>query len=313
MTLTRRRVQVLLGLLWLLDAALQYQPYMFTRSFATQVLAPAAAGNPSWVAGPVHWSAQLTAGHPILLNAVFATVQLLIALGLFYRRTVKVALIASFGWSLGIWCAGEGLGGLLTGALSPLDGYPGAVILYAVIAVLVWPRSKDTDVRPSIADSSPLRRTGAVLVWAVLWLGAAAETIWPTARTGVAEGIRSMTDGEPGWLAAINRSVSDAAHGHSVGIAIALTLLFVVIAAAPLLPTTAARATLLAGILLSLAIWAIAQDFGEILTGTGTDPNSAVLLALLATCYWPRRTMPPLPAYPRDHDVPVTSRVPQPT
>jgi hypothetical protein len=80
---------------WLLDAVLQFQPYMFTRDFATQTLAPSAAGNPAWAADPVNWAADLVAGHPVLLNSVFATVQLLPALGLFWRRTGRVTLAAS--------------------------------------------------------------------------------------------------------------------------------------------------------------------------------------------------------------------------
>ena len=49
----RRRPQIALGLAWLLDAALQYQPYMFTRAFATQVISASAAGSPHFVASPV--------------------------------------------------------------------------------------------------------------------------------------------------------------------------------------------------------------------------------------------------------------------
>jgi len=44
---TRRGVQVSLGVLWLLDAALQLQPYMFTSDFANQVLAPTGQGQPA--------------------------------------------------------------------------------------------------------------------------------------------------------------------------------------------------------------------------------------------------------------------------
>jgi hypothetical protein len=40
--LTCRRLQVALGLIWLLDAALQYQPFMFGRGFATDVVLPSA-------------------------------------------------------------------------------------------------------------------------------------------------------------------------------------------------------------------------------------------------------------------------------
>ena len=95
----RRRLQLTLGVLWLLDAALQYQPYMFSRAFATQTLAPTAQGNPAPVARSITWSAGLIDDHVVVANAVFATVQLLLALGLFWRRTVKAALVGSVVWS----------------------------------------------------------------------------------------------------------------------------------------------------------------------------------------------------------------------
>ncbi len=47
------------------------------------------------------------------------------------------------------------------------------------------------------------------------------------------------------------------------------------------------RSGLILAIVVSLAIWVIAQDFGEIATGTATDLNTGPLLALLALCYWP--------------------------
>ncbi len=52
----RRGLQVALGLVWLLDAALQYQPYMFTRAFpGHDARAVGAAGEPGIRAGPVRW------------------------------------------------------------------------------------------------------------------------------------------------------------------------------------------------------------------------------------------------------------------
>ncbi len=41
----RRILQIVLGVIWLVDAALQFQPYMFTRSFVTGVLEPSAQGR----------------------------------------------------------------------------------------------------------------------------------------------------------------------------------------------------------------------------------------------------------------------------
>ena len=125
----RQRLQVALGLLWLADAALQYQPYMFTPGFVTHTLAPTAAGNPSVIAQPMGWANQLMVHHIVVYNAASATIQLLLAVGILWPRTAKAALAASIAWSIAVWWFGEGLGGVLTGTASPFMGAPGAVIL----------------------------------------------------------------------------------------------------------------------------------------------------------------------------------------
>ena len=53
----RRGLQLALVALWLLDAVLQYQTFMFSQGFP-RMLAATAAGNPAGVAGPVTWAAQ---------------------------------------------------------------------------------------------------------------------------------------------------------------------------------------------------------------------------------------------------------------
>ena len=70
--------------MWLLDAVLQYQSFMFTKAFG-QMLAGTAAGNPAVIASPITWDARLVEHHPILLNTAFATIQLLIGLGIAWR------------------------------------------------------------------------------------------------------------------------------------------------------------------------------------------------------------------------------------
>ena len=101
------------------------------------MLAATAAGNPGPVAGPVTWSAHLIGTHPGAATAAFGTVQLLLALGIAWRPTVRVALAASIAWALAVWWLGEGLGGVLTGSASPVTGAPGAALLYALAAVLL--------------------------------------------------------------------------------------------------------------------------------------------------------------------------------
>ncbi|MGH7734543.1 MAG: hypothetical protein ACREOE_12790, partial [Gemmatimonadales bacterium] len=52
----RRKLQLALAAVWLLDGLLQYQPSMFTRAFP-QMLGDSAHGNPAVVAAPITWSA----------------------------------------------------------------------------------------------------------------------------------------------------------------------------------------------------------------------------------------------------------------
>jgi hypothetical protein len=83
---TRRGLQIVLGLLWLLDGALQLQPFMLGSGFARQVIGEAAAGQPHFVAGPVEWAADIIAAHP-LLDVPFAAVQLLLGVGMVVPRS----------------------------------------------------------------------------------------------------------------------------------------------------------------------------------------------------------------------------------
>jgi hypothetical protein len=62
------------------------------------------------------------------------------------------------------------------------------------------------------------------------------------------------------------------------------------------LPTSAARVTLVVAVVLAALIWVFGEALGAIFTGTGTDPNSGPLLALLALAYWPTRAGAPAPA-----------------
>ena len=167
----RRALQIALGAVWLLDAALQYQPYMFTRGFP-DMLAMAATGQPGIVAGPVTLTAQAVSASPAAWNAAFATIQLALAVGLLFRATARAALAGTVVWALSVWWLGEGLGGIFTTAASPLTGAPGAAVLYALVAVLAWPGDREEQPGGSVADGSPLGRY-AKLPWLLLWTGMA--------------------------------------------------------------------------------------------------------------------------------------------
>src|SRR5450755_2033303 len=92
----RRALQLGLAALWLLDGVLQYQSVMFTRAFG-QMLAGSGTGNPALVADSVGWAARIIEHNPATTNAAFATIQLALGLGIAWRRTIKLALLASIG------------------------------------------------------------------------------------------------------------------------------------------------------------------------------------------------------------------------
>jgi hypothetical protein len=279
----RRVLQVSLGVVWVLAAALQFQPFMFGRGFALEILKPTAAGNPSLVARPVLWSAGLVLAHPVLWNTLFALTQLLLGLGLFWRRYVKVALAGTLVWSLIVWWLGEGLGGVLSGSATPLMGAPGAVILYALLGLLLWPREAETGA--SLAETSIISRI-APPAWVLLWGSEAYFALLPANDSPAAlHGmLAGMADGEPRPIAALDRWLAGlVAHG---AVGPLLGALFALCALAVLCPPRAAKPLYALAMLLSALTW-LGQDFGGILTGKATDPNSGPLLFLLALAYWP--------------------------
>jgi hypothetical protein len=301
---TRRALQLGLAALWLLDGVLQYQPLLYTKAFA-QSLAAAAAGNPAVIARPITWDATLVEHHLVLLNTVFATIQLLLGIGIAFRPTVRLALAASIAWSLGVWWFGEGLGGVLNGGADPVNGAPGAVILYALLAVLLWP----ADRRGGAAAGRPApfiaaRAVGAHAaraLWLALWLSLAYFSLLPANRAPQAVNgmIADMNSGEPGWLAAIMRGAASLVAGQGLAVSIALAVAFVLIAVSVYLPPRAGRAAkgaLLLAIVVAVVIWVAAQALGGILASGATDPNSGPLLVLLALAYWPAKTARQRPA-----------------
>jgi hypothetical protein len=104
----RRGLTLALGALWLADAALQFQPYMFSRAMVATMLAPMEADQPGIIGGPVTLLARLVSEHPVPWNAAFATIQLALAVGLLFRATTRAALAGTIAWSLGVWWLGEG-------------------------------------------------------------------------------------------------------------------------------------------------------------------------------------------------------------
>jgi hypothetical protein len=302
MRFTRRHVQLVLGVLWILDGALQLQSFMFSTGFARDILAPAAEGQPGWVAAPMRFFADHIAQYPALLDTAFAVIQLALGVGLLLPRTARAAILASLGWALGVWWFGEGFGGLASGHATLVTGAPGAVVLYAILAAAAWPgrttdRGQDASRRP-VADWLPA-------AWAVIWVGGAVLQLLPGQNHAgdLAAQISGGADGAPGWLAATER-VTGSILGHlGTGAVVVLVLLMAAIGLAAVIPGRVRTAAATAGTVLALAFWVVGQNLGELYSGQSTDPNSGPLLLLfaaaLASCTAATARRSAAPARPR--------------
>jgi len=175
--------------IWIIDGLLQFQPDLVKSSFVSDVISPMAAGQPSLVASTINHTATLLSHGTTVWVAFFGLIEIAIGMGLFFRRSVKPALVVSFIWGAGIYLFGEGFGMVLTGPTSPLQGAPGAVCFYMLLGVLVWPKvDRSADRMPMGAESSAAGRgllggTGSLLAWAVLWLFEAVIWLFPFNRT----------------------------------------------------------------------------------------------------------------------------------
>jgi hypothetical protein len=304
---SQRIVQVVLGLFWILDAALQFQPYMFSKNFVHTFVLANASGQPA----VIHWAitnvGNFLAPHPAPWNTLFASIQLVIGVGLLFRRTVRPALAVSFPYALGVWVFGEGLGMLFTGSATALTGAPGSVLMYALIGLLAWPRKATgrrevpDDERVGIGSSAAAQGIGGSItplaIWSGFWVLAAVLFLLPDNRTqsSIGSAITGMAPGNPSWYTHFLDST-----GHHLGSAGTQTawVLAIVSLVIGLGPLVARRpgVFLAAGGILAVLLWITGQGFlGAIFTGSGTDPNTGPLIIFLALAMMPTKVVAQAP------------------
>jgi hypothetical protein len=170
---------------------------------------------------------------------------------------------------------------------SPLTGAPGAVLLYGLIGLLVWPTRRPD--RRSAADGGPIGEFGGLGVWSVLWILAAA--LWLQGANRSAGAFQTEVSGARGaaahWLSSLQGSVASATGGDGLALAIALSAASVLIGVG--VWTRFRTAALVAGMVLSLGYWLLGQSMGGLQTTQATDLNSGPLFVLLALTLLPRR------------------------
>jgi hypothetical protein len=272
----RRSILTVLGLIWLLDGALQFQSFMYSKGFL-EMLRNNAAGQPQWLTSSINWSAHVAGQNLTAWNTLFALTQVLIGLGLLYRPTVKPTLVLSFAWAFVVWWFAEAFGMLFMMMATPFTGAPGAVLLYAIIGLAVWPTPR---------PGGLLGVRGVRAAWGALWVFMAYMWLQPQGSSAgsVTHAIKEAPSGM-GWLSSAQHWAATAANGHGVAIGLVLAALSAAIGAAVAL-NWHPKPFLVTAIVLNVLYWVFGQGLGGIFTGSGTDPNSGPLFVLLACVMW---------------------------
>ncbi len=297
MILSQTRLRQILGVIWIIDGLLQLQPQMFTSSMISGIMVPMTQSQPWPIASSLHWIVHVLTYNLALMNIVICAVQVTLGALLLFGYYVRQAVIASGLWALGVWYGGEGMSALLTGHASVLTGAPGAVLLYPLIGLAIYPRDDRSNHLTSRNYPGLISRHQLRLVYGALWIFFAGLQLqpywWGHGRIGQAV---SSVVGMGGWNGAfVDPSISDVA-GHFANGELALNLGLIVISAAigvglMIADDQSATPILTVAAVVSFVIWWFGQALGGIFTGMSTDFNSGLLLIVIAVACIPRRAV----------------------
>jgi hypothetical protein len=300
MLLSRKALQRLLGVLWLIDGLLQLQPQMFTMNMVNGIMKPMLQGQPGLFEPSLQFIVTQTTLHLTAVNLLIVLVQVCLGFGflLLPDRWVKEVVFASIVWAFIVWYGGEGMSMLLTGQASILTGAPGAVLLYPLLGLAVYPRKKSNafsivETRKK-GDDGVLSRKYLRWVLAGFWCFAALLQLQPNwwQQGQISQAIGAMV-GQGGLNSVlvdpVLQQVSNVTANVEVPLNITLILVFLVIGISlAVVKEEQVRPFLIASIVVSLVFWYFSEAFGMIFTGMATDFNSGLLVVVMALACWPK-------------------------
>lgn len=270
--ISARKIQITIGVLWLINGLLQLQPKMMTDKFADKVILPVATGQPGIISEPVHFAVNLILSNPILFDVCFGLIQLTIGLLILNKKTLKVGLIASIVWGVGVWIFGEGAGGIFGGHSLLLTGAPGAALIYALISLGVYP------------FKSSAKKPAAWLkyAWLGLWVVSGLLMLWSEVTPlMLSKIVEVMSVGAPHWIRVIDNHVATWLAAKAKWQLLIAVLIYFMVGLSALAQKNIQFAGILIGTLIALFFWLVGQNMGGYYTGLATDLNTAPLIILL--------------------------------
>lgn len=131
-------IRLVLGILWIVDGILQFQPEM-PYGFLSVVIEPSIqAINNVGVERFLMIAYNIWLLHPFQFDALSGSLQIFIGVAYLLNRSTKALKYISFIsiiWAIVIWIFGEGFGGIPESGVSLLTGFPGSALIYFILAV----------------------------------------------------------------------------------------------------------------------------------------------------------------------------------
>jgi hypothetical protein len=297
MLLSRKMLQQVLGVLWLIDGIIQLFPQMWAMNMVNGVMKPMLNGQPGFIEPSLQFIITQTTLHLVEVNLLISVVQICLGLGFLFLtgRWVKWLVFTSIVWAFIVWYGGEGMNMLLTGTASALTGAPGAVLLYPLVGLAVYPRKQSTtaseDATRRAGDDGLLSRRLLRYILAGFWCFATLQPNW-WQQGQISQAIGTMV-GQGGLntvlLDPALQQVSNATANIEIPLDIALIVVFLAIGIGlAVVKDEQVRPFLIASIVVSVLFWYFSEAFGMILTGMATDFNSGLLIVVIALACWPK-------------------------
>jgi hypothetical protein len=266
-----------LGAFWILDGLLSLQRDMALSQL--YIVTMSGWGEPRWYVHLINDSLiTYVYNHHLAAALDLAVFGIQVGLGLLFwvgreRRLGRIALYASLGWAVLVWLLAEWMGALFAG-MSFFVGGPGSVLLYAAGAVgLLIGRGRFRSPRF-------LAGLGRVLgaAWAAGTLLQALPFWWRAPN--LSEAVRANLVLTPVSVRTVPIGAFVAWSARDpVGANLVLVLAMACISAL-LLWRPERRSGYAALILWAIIVWWMGENFGGLLGGVGTDPNTGALWIL---------------------------------
>jgi len=274
-------LRIALGILWLVDGVLQFQPQM-PYGFLSVVLLPSIQAIPvSSIQSFLMIGYKIWETMPLQFDALSGAVQLFIGVSFLINKTIvglRVTSWISILWVSLIWIFGEGLGGVPEAGVSLLNGFPGSSLIYLLMAV---PYLSDRFYMPGfIKKYMKYSITTVFLAGAILQI-MPGNTYWNSGQISYLVFQNIDIEGEPHVLSVVLPLFYQSLLFHESYLNEFFVLIFLISAGIVLMGL---RRGIYVIFTFMLAVWVIFQDMG-IYVLPSTDPNTGLPFSILIYIY----------------------------